>query len=518
MRQFFAGLILFGALLGGPAVAQEAAAAAAPEVTPEQQKQITRLEARIRGLLARVQAIDAELEKLPPDPPGTVAPGVVGPGQVEPGMAPPAGGEPAVGPDGLPMEGDPTMAVPMTRRQRLEAEKTAALTEVFKLQNEIRGIRNEATSNPLDDDNVPELHPMVLYGGKLTANPFGLQVGSWGSGVVEESDTGLLDGLKSLLVYASGYYSGAKFDFATPPELDRYFGDPDRAYLEMDIVFFPEKQATAGVEGGLEGMPDDPGMMDPAMEGAPAGDMADPMMAPAMPGDAMPGGQMNPDGFPPAEGGSLDPAMEPGMMEPGSGMPTAAAKPGPPATRSLRIVLDTDRGPVVAEDVWFDHLYQVYPGWTRVFVSLKDFKRTEERAPEKLNRIRLFGDTTDAFYLGQLRFVSDEVPIQPAIVGAPTIEVVAGEEFTFESYAEAGLSVLNYTWDFGDGQTEETTVPTAEHIYVKPGEYTVTLTASDADKLKEPGQVTATVVVKAFSEIPRQRPGFGAGAPGMPMP
>lgn len=521
MLQRIAGLVLLGALLSGP-VAAQAPAAEAPQVSPDKQKQITKLEARIRGLLNRIQAIDEELAKLPKDPPGMVpAAPEGGVGVVDP-LAPGNEGAPAMGPDGMPMEGGGMAAVPMTRRQRLEMEKKKALEEVFKLRSELKALKDEETSNPLEADNVPELHPTILYGGKLEQNPFGIKIGSWGSGVVEEAETGMLEGLKSLLLYTDGYYRGMKMDFATPPDLTKYFGDPKRAYLEMDIVFFPKKEEVAVTGEGSSEMAPEEGMSEvsPAesgMEGAPVMDTINPEMSPTS--DGAGGGVAPPAGMFPGE---LPPGNETGLVEPGmeGGMvatPVAQAKPAPPATRSLRVVLDTDRGPAVAEDIWFDHLYQVYPGWTRVFIPLTDFHRMEERAPEKLNRIRLFGDTTDAFYIGQVRLVSDEVPITPVIVGSPRLDVVVGEEFKFESYADAGLSVLNYTWEFGDGQTEETTVPTVEHIYVKPGEYTVTLTASDADGLKEAGKTTATVVVKATSALPRQ-PGGRPGGAGMPVP
>jgi len=407
MLQRIAGLVLLGALLAGPVGAQAPAAEPGPQLSPEKLKEITKLETRIRGLLNRIHAIDEELAKLPKDPPGMVQPPMPegGVGVVQPGMVAGPEGAPAMGPEGMPIDGG-MAAVPMTRRQRLEQEKNKALEEVFKLRGEVKALKDEETVNPLEADNIAELHPTILYGGKLEHNPFGLKIGSWGSGVVEEADAGMLEGLKSLLVYTDGYYRGAKLEFATSPDLTRYFADPKRAYLEMDIVFFPKKEAApVAAEGSMEGGSGE--VMAPGMEPALEGSAAMPEAPPVMEGGGMPPGMFS--GAPPATGepgsmepGSMEPGMEPGMVDPGmGGTPAAPAKPAPPATRSLRVVLDTDRGAAVAEDVWFDHLYQVYPGWTRVFIPLTDFQRTEERAPEKLNRIRLFGDTNDAFYVGQ---------------------------------------------------------------------------------------------------------------------
>ncbi len=192
---------------------------------------------------------------------------------------------------------------------------------------------------------------------------------------------------------------------------------------------------------------------------------------------------------------------------------------GPPATRSLRIILDTDRGPVVVEDFYFDYAYEVHPGWTRVFVPIKSFILVNERKPSKLNRLRLFGDTKDAFYVGQVRLVTDEVPIRPQLLGPAAVDAVVGQEIKLECVVEAGLSVVDYVWEWGDGDSDETDEPLATHLYVKAGEYQVKLTARDKDKLKEPGSTTVTVKVKPFAEIPRQpaQPGQ-PGQPGPPGP
>ena len=40
--------------------------------------------------------------------------------------------------------------------------------------------------------------------------------------------------------------------------------------------------------------------------------------------------------------------------------------------------------------------------------------------------------------------------------------------------------IINYAWDFGDGTFNETTSPTITHEYTTPGNYTVTLTITDA--------------------------------------
>ncbi|MGL5047193.1 MAG: PKD domain-containing protein, partial [Shewanella sp.] len=62
----------------------------------------------------------------------------------------------------------------------------------------------------------------------------------------------------------------------------------------------------------------------------------------------------------------------------------------------------------------------------------------------------------------------------------------------FTSNADGGMGVLNYAWDFGDGNTSTAASPT--HTYAKAGAYTVTLTVIDAQNTKAMSSSTVTVV------------------------
>jgi DNA-binding beta-propeller fold protein YncE len=58
---------------------------------------------------------------------------------------------------------------------------------------------------------------------------------------------------------------------------------------------------------------------------------------------------------------------------------------------------------------------------------------------------------------------------------------LAGNASSFDASASSDPdgAVASYRWDFGDGQSETTTSATASHRYASPGEYAVTLTATD---------------------------------------
>ncbi|MBD5784771.1 PKD domain-containing protein [Cellulosimicrobium terreum] len=81
--------------------------------------------------------------------------------------------------------------------------------------------------------------------------------------------------------------------------------------------------------------------------------------------------------------------------------------------------------------------------------------------------------------LGTLAVTPDQAPVA---VLAPVVPAPAGSATAFDASGStvAFGSIASYAWDFGDGSTQTTTVPTTEHVYATPGSYaaTVTLTSS----------------------------------------
>jgi len=74
----------------------------------------------------------------------------------------------------------------------------------------------------------------------------------------------------------------------------------------------------------------------------------------------------------------------------------------------------------------------------------------------------------------------NNVPPVPSFTYSPS-SPSPGDDVTFDastSYDEDGTIQL-YIWDWGDGSTEEKTLPTAVHSWGNDGEYTVTLTVRD---------------------------------------
>lgn len=79
---------------------------------------------------------------------------------------------------------------------------------------------------------------------------------------------------------------------------------------------------------------------------------------------------------------------------------------------------------------------------------------------------------------GRIAITPDQAPVAafsatPGIPGTPT-------SFDASSSTVAYGSITAYRWDFGDGTTQQTSVPTTSHTYTKAGPVTVVLTETDA--------------------------------------
>jgi len=75
---------------------------------------------------------------------------------------------------------------------------------------------------------------------------------------------------------------------------------------------------------------------------------------------------------------------------------------------------------------------------------------------------------------------------------APSVQEITADKYSGTLPMEVKVSAvasdperdpLSYSWDFGDGENQQTTVPEATHSYSKVGEYNVTVEVSDPAKL-----------------------------------
>ncbi|MCX8052767.1 MAG: PKD domain-containing protein [Armatimonadetes bacterium] len=133
--------------------------------------------------------------------------------------------------------------------------------------------------------------------------------------------------------------------------------------------------------------------------------------------------------------------------------------------------------------------------WCRIAVPLVKFKAVGELRQFKLKRLLIFTDTATTLYLGEIKLVTDTTPIK--VDPLPSQVVIVYDEVLFPAKATGGVCSLKYSWDYdaSNGIQEETTGPVGRYTYIRGGEFTVTLTVSDVDGIKQPVTVTTTVSV-----------------------
>jgi len=89
-----------------------------------------------------------------------------------------------------------------------------------------------------------------------------------------------------------------------------------------------------------------------------------------------------------------------------------------------------------------------------------------------------------------------------AVITSEDEEYYAGVDYSFSAADSASVNgdIESYTWDFGDGTSDEST-RTAKHTYEEAGEYLITLEVED--ELGETGSTKVEIEVLGASEVPR---------------
>jgi hypothetical protein len=208
-----------------------------------------------------------------------------------------------------------------------------------------------------------------------------------------------------------------------------------------------------------------------------------------LPGGGFPGG-----GFP---GGGF-----PGGGFPGSGQEEQVA----PDTTKLKVALVCEEGTFVASNFPVQLNPAREEGWFLVAIPWVSFKGLDKAATAKVKEIRIFGDAKDAFWIASIHVTTDDEPIVVEALEDEEVSVDDAVEFT--GTATAGISPLQYVWDFdiSDGLQEDAVGRVVTHTFKKaskevdgkPGEmqpYVVTLIVKDLGLAKKPVRRTANVIV-----------------------
>jgi hypothetical protein len=165
-----------------------------------------------------------------------------------------------------------------------------------------------------------------------------------------------------------------------------------------------------------------------------------------------------------------------------------------PKVDQLRFVFVSDTG-VEVEAVEQTNPLDPDDNWCRIAVPLAKFRGASVAKEFRLKKLLVFSSVPATFYLGEAKLVTDDSPIRVDPLSPQTVAMM--DDVLFESKAVGGVSSLKYSWDYdsSNGIQDEANTSVGRITYTKGGDYTVTLTVSDADNVKAPVTVKTTISV-----------------------
>lgn len=317
---------------------------------------------------------------------------------------------------------------------------------------------------------------VVLYRAGLELKDQSISLKSWGSGIITETDDTAYEGTKSVRVTTKNHYQGGSMIFGNAANLAA--ASADKSNL-LRITFKTLDSAT-GSAGGPAGAGGGRGKPGPGGAGQGGGEGA-------AGGIGGVGGRGAPQGF----GGPA------GFGTPGGGGAQGGASSAS-ALSSMRVIVTTTDG-LKSEAILSVSSAGTDRGWKQSSIPLSAIKGFD-RTNKVVKQISFAGDTSTAFYVGELRVVSDKTPIR----GEPNVRTMMtniGIPVVFSATGSGGSSALKYSWDFddADGIQIDAEGQSVRHKFRqasmdqrnpsasrKNGEFIVTLTISDAYGVKEP--------------------------------
>lgn len=300
------------------------------------------------------------------------------------------------------------------------------------------------------------LADVTLYQGR-PAEQSGITLLNWGDGLIEDSTETSFGGGNSLKVTTRGLFSGGWIAFNAPVDLSPYLNQPNKV---LRFTFrFPGTATTGG--GGFTG------------GGGPRGGFGEDFGGP--PGQGPRGGP----------GGFGAPGAPPGPSGSGTTQTT------PPPLREIRVIFQT------ADGKWGEFmlpLTNIRPddmGWNSVSMPLAGIPSLKETNGQ-IRQIGFFGDAPAVFYVGEIRTLTEQTPLQGYIVvtsafgtvytsrSSERITVATGDELTFAGVVEGVTIPVAFRWNFGgDPEVVDGEAPALRLRFPKRGTYTVFLTIAD---------------------------------------
>jgi hypothetical protein len=333
----------------------------------------------------------------------------------------------------------------------------------------------------------------VLYRPGVSLKDQSIVLQSWGSGICSETEEAAFQGLTSVRIATKNLFQGGTMQFGKSVDLAGQFSD--KANL-LRITFMPIG-ASAGGGGGAGG--GKPGGLGGAGGGGGGGQAA------GGDGDGGGGAAFG------APGGFGSPGAGPGGGQgrgggaafgaPGGGFqgPGATASAGSSGLKTIRLIITTTDGKRSEAFIPASTSSSAERGWKQAGIPLQAIKGFD-RTNKVIKSVSFAGDTSSAFYVGDLRVINDRTPIR-AEPSFRTATCALNDTLTFSATGTGGSSVLKYSWDFdnidgiqsdAEGQVVKFKFRTPSNdlrnaANMRPGgSFTITLTVTDAYGLKDP--------------------------------
>lgn len=335
----------------------------------------------------------------------------------------------------------------------------------------------------------------VLYRPGVSLTDQSLSVRSWGSGICSETEETAYEGATSIRVVTKNLFQGGALVFKKPASLDTAFKDKSNLLR----LTFKTLDSTVSGGSGPGGGPGGKGAGGPlGGGGAPTGNLSGGFGggAPQGGGGAPQGGGAPTGGFgAPGRGG------EGGPGAPGGSSSTSST------LKSIRIIVTTTDGKKSEAIISTSAASSGERGWRQAGIPLQAIKGFD-KTNKIIKDIAFSGDVSTAFYIGDMRILSDKTPIR-AEPNFRNAVATTNDNIIFSANGFGGSSVLKYEWDFdetdgiqvdAEGQSVRYRfrIPSNDQAggRVKPGGvYVVTLTVRDQYGLKEPYSTTIKVKI-----------------------
>lgn len=161
--------------------------------------------------------------------------------------------------------------------------------------------------------------------------------------------------------------------------------------------------------------------------------------------------------------------------------------------RHLRLVLFTDKGQLIADDVPVGVFANDERGWTPVAVSLAQLKGPQ--GATQVRAVGVFSDESEVFYLGRIRLIEDKRPVEVTVKAEPLF-ANPDQVIAFTASLRGGPVAPIVSWDFdkSDGIQQQAFGLEVKYLYKTSGDYQVTCTVTDRAKVRPPA--TAIVGIK----------------------